>query len=98
VSVQSEEQALDEVIENLQERREQWIAEVVAVILGFPLGTTFISDDLFERVSPCPGDPRTMGAAVRAARSKNLIHGTGVFRKSARPGCHANLVSEWERV
>ena len=70
---------------------------VLAVIAGFPSGYEFISDDVFSRCPPCPGDARAMGAALMRARKEGLIEPTGALRKSHRPGCHANLVSVWRR-
>ena len=98
MSVEIEERKLRRVLSELEEARGEWIDEVLVAVGRLPHGHEFIADELFDRVSECPGDARAMGAALRRAASLGLVENTGRFQKSGRVGCHANLIAVWRRT
>jgi len=64
-------------------------------------GREFTTDDIWaalgddaERIT----EPRVLGAVMRQLAKSNRITGTGSYRNSARPACHARPVKVWRAV
>jgi hypothetical protein len=58
----------------------------------------FTTDDIWERVTTKPQEPRSISAIINRAKSAKIIRSTGGARKSRRQECHSRPVTVWRSL
>lgn len=92
------EQLRDEGIDRVlsADANEEWRDAAYRWMEALPIGRIFTSNDLVEQIG-MPPSPNAVGAIMRAAGVQGITRNTGVYRKSARPSCHAAILALWVR-
>ena len=92
--------ARDEAVERVDDNNADWIERMAlpAIRAVAREHTYFITDQVWERVSERPREPRAMGAAMTRAKSEGWIRPTDEWRQSASVTNHARPCRVWVGV
>ena len=88
----------DEAIERVdQHAPDDWKSEarVVVSVLAYER-PSFTTDDVWDRMTNRPPEPRALGAVMVWARNKGFITATSEMRESERPEAHRNPKRVWQ--